>query len=71
VKKIRGTGLVYQTTYVDKGTGEPKAASIMVGQYYVRGTRFRESPASRNRSKAKKLLQQRESVLRARAGESL
>src|SRR6266478_10086584 len=42
MKKNRGTGLVYQPTYVDEGTGERKAASTWWIQYSVRGRRFRE-----------------------------
>ena len=59
MKKNRGTGLVYQPTYVDKGTGERKAASTWWIQYSVRGRRFRESSGSRNRREAEKLLQER------------
>ncbi len=59
MKKNRGTGLVYQPTYVDKGTGERKAASTWWIQYSVRGRRFRESSGSRNRTEAEKLLQER------------
>jgi len=59
MKKNRGTGLVYQPTYVDKGTGERKAASTWWIQYSVRGRRFRESSGSRNRPEAEKLLQER------------
>jgi len=59
MKKSRGTGLVYRPTYVDKGTGERKAASTWWIQYSVRGRRFRESSGSRNRTEAEKLLQER------------
>jgi hypothetical protein len=59
MKKNRGTGLVYQPSYVDKGTGERKAASTRCIQYSVRGRRFRESSGSRNRTEAEKLLQER------------
>ena len=59
MKKSRGTGLVYRPTYIDKGTGERKAASTWWIQYSVRGRRFRESSGSRNRAEAEKLLQQR------------
>jgi integrase len=59
MKKSRGTGLVYRPTYVDKGTGERKAASTWWIQYSVRGRRFRESSGSRNRTEAEKLLQVR------------
>jgi len=59
VKKSRGTGLVYRPTYIDKGTGERKAASTWWVQYYVRGTRFRESSGSRRRTEAEKVLQRR------------
>jgi len=59
MKKNRGTGLVYQPTYVDEGTGERKAASTWWIQYSVRGRRFRESSGSRNRPEAEKLLQER------------
>ena len=37
MKTSRGTGLVYRPTYVDKGTGERKAASTWWIQYSVRG----------------------------------
>jgi hypothetical protein len=58
VKKSRGTGLVYRPTYVDKNTGERKAASTWWVQYSIRGTRFRDS-GSRNRAEARRVLQQR------------
>ena len=47
MKKSRGTELVYRPTYVDKGTGEWKAASTWWIQYSVRERRFRESSGSR------------------------
>ena len=59
MKKGRGTGLVYRPTYVDKGTGERKAASTWWIQYSVRGRRFRESSGSRNRTEAERVLRQR------------
>jgi integrase len=59
MKKSRGTGLVYRPTYVDKGTGERKAASTWWIQYSVRGRRFRESSGFRNRTEAEKVLQER------------
>jgi site-specific recombinase XerD len=59
MKRIRGAGLVYRPTYTDKGTGERKTASTWWVQYYVRGTRFRESSGSRNRTEAEKFLQRR------------
>ena len=59
MKKSRGTGLVYRPTYVDKGTGERKAASTWWIQYSVRGRRFRESSGSRSRTEAERLLQER------------
>ena len=58
-KKSRGTGLVYQPTYVNKGTGERKAAFTWWIQYSVRGRRFRESSGSRNRTEAERLLRER------------
>jgi integrase len=59
MKKSRGTGLVYRPTYVDKGTGERKAASTWWIQYSVRGRRFREFSGFRNRTEAEKVLQER------------
>jgi hypothetical protein len=59
MKKMRGTGLVYRPTYVDKGTGERKEASTWWIEYYVRGVRFRESSGSRSRSDAENFLKQR------------
>ena len=56
MKKIRGTGLVYRPTYVDKGSGERKTASTWWIQYSVRGARFRESSGSQSRSDAENLL---------------
>jgi len=52
MKKNRGTGLVYQPTYVDKGTGERKAAFHLVdsvlcpGQAIPRVLRFPQSNGS-------------------------
>jgi integrase len=59
MKKIRGDGLVYQPTYIDKRTGELKTVSIWWVQYFVKGTRFRESSNSRSRAEAETFLQQR------------
>ena len=42
MKKTRGHGFVYQPTYKDKHTGEPKTASTWWVQYFVKGSRFRE-----------------------------
>ena len=55
----RGKGFVYQTVYIDKRTGERRTASTWWIQYFVKGTRFRESSNSRNRGEAESLLQQR------------
>ena len=59
MKKTRGDGLVYQPTYIDKRTGERKIVSTWWVQYFVRGTRFRESSNSRSRPGAEAFLQQR------------
>jgi integrase len=59
MKKTRGDGLVYQPTYIDKRTGERKTASTWWVQYFVKGTRFRESSNSRSRPEAKAFLQQK------------
>ncbi len=59
MKKSRGDGMVYRPTYVDKRTGERKAASIWWIQYSVDGIRFRESSNLRSRQEAKAFLQQR------------
>src|SRR5450755_1333645 len=59
MKKTRGDGLVYHPTYIDKRTGERKTASIWWVQYFVKGTRFRESSNSRSRPEAEAFLQQR------------
>ncbi len=57
--KSRGDGLVYRPTYIDKRTGERKAASIWWIQYSVDGIRFRESSNLRSQQEAKAFLQQR------------
>ena len=57
--KKRGDGLVYQPNYIDKHTGERKAASTWWVQYFVRGARFRESSNSRSRPEAEAYLRQR------------
>jgi integrase len=59
MKKTRGHGLVYQPTYIDKRTGERKTASTWWVQYFVKGTRFRESSNSRSRQEAEAFLRQR------------
>jgi hypothetical protein len=59
MKKARGDGLVYQPTYIDKRTGERKTASTWWVQYFVKGTRFRESSNSRGRPGAEAFLRQR------------
>jgi integrase len=59
MKKTRGDGLVYQPTYIDKRTGERKTASTWWVQYFVKGTRFRESSNSRSQPEAKAFLQQK------------
>jgi integrase len=59
MRKIRGSGLVYRPTYVDKGSRERKTASTWWIQYSVRGERFRESSGSQRRSDAENLLKQR------------
>jgi hypothetical protein len=59
MKKTRGDGFVYQPTYIDKSTGERKTASTWWVQYFVKGTRFRESSNSRSRSEAEAFLRQR------------
>ena len=59
MKWTRGKGFVYQPVYIDKRTGERRTASTWWIQYFVRGTRFRESSNSRNRGEAESLLQQR------------
>jgi hypothetical protein len=59
MKKTRGDGLVYQPTYIDKRTGERKTASTWWVQYFVKGTRFRESSNSRSRPEAEALLRRR------------
>jgi integrase len=59
MKKTRGDGLVYQPTYIDKRTRERKTASTWWVQYFVKGTRFRESSNSRSRPEAEALLRRR------------
>ena len=59
MKKTRGDGFVYQPNYIDKRTGERKTASTWWVQYFVKGTRFRESSNSRSRPEAEAFLQQR------------
>jgi integrase len=59
MNKTRGDGFVYQPSYIDKRTGERKTASTWWVQYFVRGTRFRESSNSRSRAEAETFLQQR------------
>jgi site-specific recombinase XerD len=59
MKKSRGVGLVYQPTYIDKRTGERKTASTWWVQYFIKGTRFRESSNSRSRAEAEAFLQKR------------
>jgi len=57
--KSRGGGLVYRPTYIDKRTGERKAASIWWIQYSVDGIRFRESSNLRSQREAQAFLRQR------------
>jgi len=59
MNKTRGDGFVYQPSYIDKRTGERKTASTWWVQYFVRGTRFRESSNSRSRPEAEAFLQLR------------
>lgn len=59
MKRTRGDGLVYQPNYIDKRTGERKTASTWWVQYFVKGTRFRESSNSRSRPEAEAFLRQR------------
>ncbi len=59
MRKTRGDGFVYQPRYIDKRTGEQKTASTWWVQYFVKGTRFRESSTSRNRREAEAFLQRR------------
>ncbi len=59
MRKTRGDGFVYQPRYIDKRTGERKTASTWWVQYFVKGTRFRESSTSRNRREAEAFLQRR------------
>jgi integrase len=59
MKKARGDGFVYQPSYIDKRTGERKTASTWWVQYFVKGTRFRESSNSRSRPEAEAFLQER------------
>lgn len=59
MKKTRGDGFVYQPTYIDKRTGERKTVSSWWVQYFVKGTRFRESSNSWSRPEAEAFLQQR------------
>jgi integrase len=57
--KARGSGLVYQPTYLDKHTGERKKASIWWIQYSVKGRRLRESSNSNDKPEAERLLRLR------------
>lgn len=59
MKKTRGKGFVYQPTYTDKRTGERKTSATWWLQYFVKGTRYRESSNSQSRNLAEGILRER------------
>jgi len=59
MRKTRGDGLVYRPTYIDERMGERRIVSTWWVQYFVKGTRFRESSNSQSRPEAEAFLRQR------------
>ncbi len=57
--KSRGTGSLYHQTYRDRTTGEVRQSAVWWIQYFVRGTRKRESSHSTVRAEASRLLRRR------------